>query len=308
MSRSIRRIESFIRLWHGAPRSLRHLRNGANSVYAFRSPRQRLVVRLTDDRHRTRSQLDAELHFIGFVASRGVRVACPVASDRGAMVETLEEEGGALCHGVAFPLLPGRHFRFFSSDIDRPLFRAWGAAMGRLHAASREFVPAASRRPSWDQQDGTCCDLARLPAMETAARREHARVMEWLASRPMTPSSWGLIHGDFERTNFLIDAQGPGIYDFDDACYHWYLADVAHALWAFRHAPPRDRERFLSWFVEGYREHCPLEEDVREQLSWFVRLRSLSLFALRLQSDARPLPDDRWQARMRADFDTPFRW
>jgi Ser/Thr protein kinase RdoA (MazF antagonist) len=286
MSPSIRHVESFIALWRGAPRSLRNLRNGANSVYEFQSPRQRLVVRVTDNRHRTRNQLDAELSFIGFVASRGVPVACPVLSDRGAMVETLEDEDGVLCHGVVFPLLPGRHFCFFSPDIDRPLFRAWGTAMGSC-TASREFVPAASpQRPSWAQQDSTCCDLASLPATETAARREYARVMEWLASRSMTPSSWGLIHGDFERTNFVIDSEGLGIYDFDDACYHWYLVDVAHALWAFRHAPPRDRERFLRWFVEGYSDHCTLEADVREQLSWFVRLRRLSLFVLRLQGSA----------------------
>lgn len=309
MSRSIRHIESFIAAWHGTPRSLRLLRNGANSVYEFRSPRQRLVVRVTDDRHRTRNQLDAELNFIGSLASRGVPVAYPVPSDRGAMVETLEHDDGALWHAVVFPLLPGRHFRYFSSDIDRPLFHAWGAAMGKLHAASRAFVLAASQqRPSWSQQDSTCCDLARLPATETAARREYGRVVEWLAARSMTLSSWGLIHGDFERTNFVIDSGGLGIFDFDDACYHWYLADVAHALWAFRHAPPRDRDRFLRWFVESYSDHCTLEADVREQLSWFVRLRSLSLFVLRLQGDARSVPDERWRARLRADFDTPFRW
>lgn len=309
MTRSTRLIERSIAAWHGAPRSLRHLRSGANSVHEFQSPHQRLVVRVTHDRHRTRNQLDAELDFIGFAASRGVRAACPVPSDRGAMVETFEDEDGALCHAVVFPLLRGRHFRFFSSDIDRALFHAWGAAMGRLHAASREFVPAAAqRRPLWAQQDGTRCNLARLPATETAARREYARVMEWLASRSMTLPSWGLIHGDFERTNFVIDSGGIGIYDFDDACYHWYLADVANALWAFRHAPPRDRACFLKWFVEGYSDHCLLEADVREEFSWFVRLRSLSLFLLRLQGDAMPVPDDRWLARLRADFDAPFRW
>jgi Ser/Thr protein kinase RdoA (MazF antagonist) len=307
--RSIGLIERFIAAWRGVPRSLRHLRDGANSVYEFQSPRQRLVVRVTDDRHRTWHQLEAELSFIGFVASRGIPVAHPVLSVRGAQVETLEDEDGAPYHGVVFPLLPGRHFRFFSSDIDRPLFRAWGAEMGKLHAASREFVPPASpRRPSWAQQDSTCCDAARLPASETAARREYARVMEWLATHSKTPSSWGLIHGDFERTNFVIGSEGFGIYDFDDACYHWYLADVAHALWAFRHAPPSDRERFLRWFVEGYFDHCTLEAEVREHLSWFVRLRSLSLFADALQGHARPVPDERWQKRLRTDFGTPFRW
>jgi Ser/Thr protein kinase RdoA (MazF antagonist) len=309
MSPVISHVERFIARWYTAPRSLKHLRNGANSVYEFQSGTSRLIIRLTDNRHRTHEQLDAELDFVRFVAAHGVRAACPVPSARGAVVETLEVDDGMTWHAVVFPALPGRHFRFFSCDIDQPLFHAWGSAMGRLHAASRGFVPVSSRRrPSWAQQDSTCCDLTRLPPRESEARREHARVFEWLASLPRSPSLWGLIHGDFERTNFLIDGNTLGIYDFDDACYHWYIADVAHALWAFRAAPPRDRGRFLSWFMDGYADHCSLEADVREQLSWFVRLRSLSLFLHKLQRATRRASDLQWEARLRAGFEAPFSW
>jgi len=289
---------------------LTHVRDGANAVYQFESAqgRQRLFLRLTDQRHRSRCQIEAELDFVRFVAERDVAVAVPLPSEHGAYVETAHDDAGNSCHGAVFAAAPGRQFRFFSPDVSEPLFRAWGSAMGALHTASRAFIPVASRRrPSWSEQDSTRCDSGRLPASETAALREHDRVFAWLESLATTPDCWGLIHGDCERTNVTWDGRTVRILDFDDACYHWYLADVAHALWAFRRAPVDDRARFLRWFIGGYAEYGSLDANVREHLSWFVRLRTLSLFLQRLTPGG-PTTDRAWTQQVRAAFDMPFQW
>ncbi len=302
-------LPNVIARWKGTPGTLAHVRDGANAVYEFRVGSARLFLRLTRNAHRSRDQLEAELDFVRYLASRGVAVARPVSSVNDAWVERAAAADGELWHAVAFAAAPGCHFRYFSGDIDRPLFRAWGAAIGALHAASREFVPASSRRrPSWTEQDTTCCDDTRLASAETEARREHVRVAEWLASRGATAQSWGLIHGDFGRTNFRLDGNTVHVYDFDDACYHWYMADIAHALWAFRHAPPAERERFLMWFLDGYREHSPVDADARVQLSWFVRLRSLSLFIHHRRAGSRGRSSVEWERRQRAAFAQPFWW
>jgi Ser/Thr protein kinase RdoA (MazF antagonist) len=128
-----------------------------------------------------------------------------------------------------------------------------------------------------------------------------------LESLPRTSKSWGLIHGDFERTNFTLDQGEVTVFDFDDACYHWYLADAAHALWAFRGAPPESRRRFLLWFLEGYADGGDFELDVSENFSWFVRLRSLSLFVNRVSS-APSAGQEAWCLRQRAAFDRPLSW
>lgn len=298
--------------WQAKSHSLRHVRDGANAVYEFRKGSARLFLRVTEDRHRSRCQLEAELDFVRFVASRGVAAACPLLSSAGAWVETVQAVDEADWHAVVFRAAPGRCFRFFSDDIDRPLFRAWGSAMGALHAASRDFVPAESRqRPTWEEQDTTSCDLTRLPLAESKARREHALIAEWLGTAGVTPENWGMIHGDFERTNFVLDGDTLRLYDFDDTCHHWYLADVANALWAFRAAPPTEREKYLRWFLEGYRERSSVAADARERISWFVRLRSLSLFVNRLRgrtTTGTSAGDDRWEQRMRAEFEKPFWW
>ena len=258
-----------------------------NSVCEFHAHGSRFFLRVTTNAHRTREQLEAELDFVRFVASRGVPVCCPHPSPRGNDVETFDIGDAGIWHAITFAAAPGRHFRYFSEDISPALFRTWGQAMGALHFASRDFVPDPSRRrPVWSEQDSTACDAARIPVAETAARREHERISEWLAARCTTRESWGLIHADFERTNFVLDDGALRVFDFDDACYHWYVADIAYALWAFRNAPASDRSQFLNWFLEGYRERCPIDADLHEELSWFVRLRTLSLFIARVHDPA----------------------
>jgi len=266
------------------------------------------VLRLTADAHRTRAQIEAELDFVAFVAARGVSAALPVPSAAGALVERAGggRGGGDALHAVAFEQLPGRHFAYRSPDVGRPLFARWGRAMAALHEASRAYrPPPGRRRHAWHEDAVMRCAVDGLPPDETAARREHERVHGWLASRPAEPPHFGLIHGDFERTNFLLDGDRLHVLDFDDACYHWYLADVAHALWAFRGAEPDERRRFLDWLAEGYGAGpaAPLDP---EAVSWFVRMRSLALFAHHARSPGGA--DPAWAARMRAGFEQPVRW
>jgi len=290
-------------LWQATPESLTHVRDGANSVYELRAAGSRFFLRVTSSRHRSREQIDAELEFLRFLASRCVAVAGPLVSLRGQWIETLRTEPRR--HAVLFGAAPGRHFEFFSSDIDRALFHTWGSAMGALHAASKEFVPSGAKRPYWSVQNTTSCDLKEIPLAEHEARHEHEHLMRWLESVPVTTESWGLVHGDFERTNFVLDEGGAlHVYDFDDACYHWYVADIANALWAFRNAPSSDRARFLEWFLRGYRERCTIDVDVHEQVPGFIRLRTLSRFINRLRSPC----DAQWVRRTRAAFGTPFSW
>jgi amicoumacin kinase len=303
--------------WGGDAATLEPLRQGESQVYRFRAAGgggERRILRLTSDAHRVRSQLEAELEFVTFVRTRGVSAAPPLRSGAGEEVVTVALAAGGVVHAVAFEEMPGRHFAYRSPDIDRPLFARWGRAMGTLHAASRAFRPAAGRprRHRWSEDEVLRCGAGALPPSEDAARREHERLHGWLATLPETPESFGLIHGDFERTNFLLDGdERLHVFDFDDACYHWYLADAAHALWAFRGAAPDERRRFLGWFLDGYREGGGVDsaafDDVAETVGRFVRLRSLALFVHHLR---RGSASEAWAERMRAWLAAAerFRW
>lgn len=125
-----------------------------------------------------------------------------------------------------------------------------------------------------------------IPLAETEAR-EHEHISEWLATRPVTRESWGLIHGDFERTNFVLGGGVLQLFDFYDACYHWYAADVANALWRFAmHRRTIVRDCSIGSSRDSAR--CAIDSDVSGQLAWFVRLHTLSLFIARLRGGSRP--------------------
>ncbi|HEX3852874.1 MAG TPA: phosphotransferase, partial [Polyangiaceae bacterium] len=49
-----------------------------------------------------------------------------------------------------------------------------------------------------------------------------------LKALPTPPESYGLIHADLHTGNFLVSEAGQlCVYDFDDACQHWFSYDLA---------------------------------------------------------------------------------
>jgi Ser/Thr protein kinase RdoA (MazF antagonist) len=134
--------------------------------------------------------------------------------------------------------------------------------------------------------------------------------MDWLRRFQPKPIHYGLVHGDFEKTNFLILDGTIGLFDFDDSCYHWFAWDIACALWVFRNATPGERSRFLSWFLEGY---SAVREPDAERLDGFtelVRLRTVALVLHRLRNPERfaSEADSEWVGRTRTWLRSSWSW
>lgn len=119
-----------------------------------------------------------------------------------------------------------------------------------------------------------------------------------------------MVHGDFERTNFLLRDGVLGLFDFDDSCHHWFVWDVACSLWVFRNAAPGERSRFLGWFLEGYSTVRDPDAERLARFSEFVRLRSLALLLHRLRIRGRfgDEIDDDWADQTRAWLRSSWRW
>jgi Ser/Thr protein kinase RdoA (MazF antagonist) len=285
--------------WDPDASAVRHLRDGENSTWEVAGAAGAHVLRLTREAHRTKDQLEAELDFIEHVAVSGLPVARPRSAPGGERV--LEVADGVFA--VLFPKLPGRPFEFHSADIGAPLFRAWGETMARLHACSIRFRPREGfHRPEWlDDRLAGCPDRGSLPAPLSRACEE---LLAWVRALPPDPRHYGMVHGDFERTNFLLDGGTIRVFDFDDCCRHWFAWDVACALWVFRHAPQGERARMLAWFLEGYAAVRPPDHERLSRFSDWIRLRTLALLIRRL-----PMPGDRlWVERAQAWLATPWRW
>ncbi|WP_093216704.1 hypothetical protein [Sediminibacillus albus] len=79
------------------------------------------------------------------------------------------------------------------------------------------------------------------------------------------------------------------MFDFDDACYLWYVSDIAipfyyAVLSAGSGIISLEREnfaaRFLSLFLAGYLEETELPEDWNTQFHLLLRLRDVTLYSV----------------------------
>jgi Ser/Thr protein kinase RdoA (MazF antagonist) len=300
------------RLWDSAARRVEHVRSGENATWGTEVRGRRSILRVTSEQHRTRDQIEAELDFVEHLAGGGISVARPLNSIGGERVVELPcvAPAGERLWGVMFERLEGRHYEYDSADVDRPLFRLWGQTMGRVHDLSVRFEPQAPRRrPDWcDDSVAGCSTRGVPPDEESLAARDE--LIDWLSGTRREPAHYGMVHGDFERTNFLLRDGVIGLFDFDDSCHHWFLWDVACALWVFRNATPAERSRFLGWFLEGY--SSVREPDVERLgcFTEFVRLRSVALLLHRLRDRERfdSESDRQWADQTRKWLRSPWNW
>jgi Ser/Thr protein kinase RdoA (MazF antagonist) len=308
----LREALAVARCWDADATGLVHLRTGENSVWRATLAGKPFVLRITAEPHRSSAQLEAELAFVNHLQAGGLAVARPQSMaggayvlDTSALVATQERT-----HATVFSWLAGRHFSYHSPDVDRPLFHLWGETMARLHQLSRAFEPgAAPRRPDWPDDRLAGCSLDGV-VLDSETVRLRDELVGRIRRLTPEPTHYGMVHGDFERGNFVLDSGSIGLFDFDDCCRHWFFWDIACALWVFRNATAEERARILGWFLEGYA--VVREPDARciDHWSELIRLRTLALLLRRLRQPAGLMgrTDRMWVARTRAWLQSGWSW
>ncbi|MGH7724865.1 MAG: phosphotransferase enzyme family protein [Candidatus Eiseniibacteriota bacterium] len=257
------------------PVRLTHLGTSGNAVY--RVDPGPFILRLTDPAHRTFEHCVSETSFLSHLDASGVRVAAPVCSSARQAVERVGE-----LSATVLTWAPGEIVRAGSRHWNEPFFRAWGRALGSIHAASRTY--AGPMRWEWHEENLIAQADRFLPSDDGLARSELARVRSRLVELPMTPANYGMTHADFGPQNFHYDAASHGIasFDFGNCCRHWYVSDLAISLSTLRREP--DRELYKDWILGGYREVADLDPAVWAELDTFLQLRILYVYLSRLEA------------------------
>ncbi len=265
-----------VELWRGEASSLRHVSDFINHVFTFISSGERRFLRLTPGVHRERTQIEAELDFIVYLHGHGVSVCLPIASTGGRMVEELTAEGSPL-FACVFEEAVGETFTFGSQETNLEHFRLRGRTLGRMHALAKGYTPPGNRRRFQWYEDTLFRDVgAYLPRSEKVVWAEYHELTEWLAARPHDRDTFGLIHGDFGRTNFRHAGGNLSVFDFDDSCYHWFAYDLAVTIY-----PHGRRERagfMLESLLEGYTAETATSPPQVAELIKLCRFRQLYMF------------------------------
>lgn len=267
--------ERILEGWAHDSGSVRFFRSSANFLYVFQREGEHHFLRFADSSERSREAVEADVDLLGWLADAGIDVALPVPSRLGNLVETVGTDWGEF-HAVVFPAMAGEQFEI--SDLDDSGFRRWGAALGELHAAMKEYPGSGLVAPSsWRNH----LEFARrsLSQDAQALRDEQEEIMSSLADLPTNPETYGLIHFDFELDNLIWRDESIGVLDVDDCSNLWYAADIAFALGdLFEEETDVSGERFRA-FVQGYSEHHPLDEDLSSRVPLFLRLGGLVRYA-----------------------------
>lgn len=262
--------------WVIAPVTIYSLRASANITAVVETEtKQQVVLRLCPVSDRSLERLKSELELIRQLAHNGIHTPSPLPSLMGNDIECVPTQLDDL-YALAFAVMPGEHFEFEQLTLQE--FGDWGQALAQLHLASENL--RIENRPDWT----THIQLVKqsVPQAKQWLWAELSTLEQLLAQLEINETCFGLIHYDFELDNILWHQGQPGIIDFDDSSYYWFVADIATALRDLfeDHIDQinfRD-ERFQA-FMKGYRSLRPVEMKALKTIPLFLRLHNLVTYA-----------------------------
>jgi Ser/Thr protein kinase RdoA (MazF antagonist) len=286
---------------HGIAEGQIHLLDGFESyMYEFERPPGAYILRLGHSFRRSEALIQAEVDWINYLAEGGASVARAVLSNRGNLVEAIDDGQGEFFLATAFVKAPGRPP--WEVGWSPRLFETYGQLLGRMHALSKRYVPThpACQRPHWDED--IMLDVERhLPASDARVLERFRTLMSYLQALPTDQESYGLIHFDAHGGNLFVDDTGRiTLFDFDDCNYSWFANDLAIALFYMivnREDAPAFTREFMSHFLRGYSSENRLDPAWLKEIPHFLKLREIDLYAIIHRSFDVDNLDDPWCAR-----------
>jgi len=283
----------------------------ANLVYSYECEGQQRVLRISYRADRPVECIQAELHFVNYLAENGVRVSKPVTSMNGNLIEVIPSEGIPFI-AVSFikgrgMRMPDNSYRYREGVPIQEYFKNWGQVLGQMHRLAKNYQPLSEsiQRPEWFTWEYSRGFLygEQLPVI----RQKYEQLITELQALPKDNTSYGLIHNDFNDGNFIVDYDNGNItvFDFDDCCYFWFMYDLACAweggIGRVRSRPLVERKAFMDRYMEdvmeGYTHENTLSSAWLDCMPLFLRL--IQMQELMHYAQYLDEPDEEIQAGLR---------
>jgi len=269
--------EMLVKNWDYDPDSLdlfQYFRISANAIYPFKVAGEVCFLRCCPAEEKSKQSILAELEFIHYLRIQGYPALEPLPAKTGETVVARQTPWGEHFASV-FIRVVGKNIE--ESGCGDEIIRAYGAALGRLHALSKAYQPQSKR---WSHLDVLAWIEATLASLgdESLALDELRLLRESFTHLPITPECFGLIHYDFELDNVYYDpaTQSCSVIDFDDSMYNWYLMDVLNALVSLKKEIPHgEYAPKKAIFLDGYREEFELDDALWAAAPLFIRFATL---------------------------------
>ena len=253
---------------------------GRNVVYACGEN----IVRIAFLGDRSREDFLAEVEFVRYLAEYGASVANVIASQNGNLLEELTHDGRTF-YICVFERARGKqlvenNYRYREGAPLSEYFYNCGKVLGKMHQLSKEYVPV-HRRYDWSDKTNAGYIGELVPDSSSRLKARLLQILKDLEGLDRGRAVYGMIHNDYSDGNYNIDF-GTGritVYDFDDACFGWYMYELANVWihgvgWVRNERSARKRKKFMDEYfaavLAGYRSETDIGDDALALLPLFI--------------------------------------
>ena len=250
------------------------------------------VLRLHRPGYNSLAELESERRWTEFLADSGVAAPTGIAAGDGRRFVRVQIPGTREQRYVG--ITRWMHGQPLDAVLQaapgagglRDAYHRIGCIAARMHTIAADWSPPAGfTRPRLDGAGllgetprwGRFWDYSGL----TDPARRHLRALrgelaEDLEAYGCTEDNFGLIHADLHAENIIMgEERDPGVIDFDDLAWGWYVYDLATAL--LDHWGEADYATLRDALLRGYCAERPLAERDIAMLDRLVLLRALTL-------------------------------
>lgn len=203
-----------------------------NAIYKVHCADYMFVLRLSSEQHRNAEQIRSELDFQKYLFNNGAAVAKPLQTESGEICLPFEMDNSCFI-GSAFEYVEGKSWEE-RKDNSEETFILIGKTLGKIHKLSKEYKPVnVVKRRSWsEQQELLKADIFKKHSAELYDK--FVEFMRQMDKKEKNEDTFGLTHGDYLVSNYLIDDnKNLTVIDFDECEYSWFAADLAICIRAY---------------------------------------------------------------------------
>lgn len=309
-------LNDLAKAYHIPTSELKYVDSFESFLYRYQQNDLNYYLRISHSQRREPDQIRGELDWIQYLHQFKLPIVEIAPTHSGEQMVIIPIDNNEYFTAVSFRELKGSHLRV-AWETDEYVIQL-GNIIARMHEATKSYHPISKARTRMNWYDEiTSYSMKYLSPTEPIIASRFNEVIERINQIPKHRENYGLIHYDLHRGNLIFDQGQIRILDFDDCVYHYFITDLAIALfYAVPFDLPDDQrgksaKRFLQLLVEGYQQIRSLTEEEIQLIPLFLKLREIDLYLL-LKRSYGDGPYDSWTTsylqnrKERIEQNTPF--
>lgn len=230
-------------------------------------------------------QIIAEIEWILFLDSQGVKVTLPMLSSNDNYLEQVYFNGNTY-NVVVFDAAPGKQINpTNSNEWNEAIWEEMGRTLGKMHSVAIIYNSAKIqfKREGALEAVLTTANKVLNSKEEEAILNKFKALVNKLNLLPQDSNVFGLIQYDFHCENFNVHNGEIWVYDFDDSHYFFFLYDLAAAIHEAVWDNPDDKKldfakRFVPSLWKGYCSTFQLDRKWLDYLPDFLKWREFDIY------------------------------